>query len=36
MIKHLSFIYKDPIKVQNARFGYKSLNMKIIEAFLVF
>ena len=36
MINHLSSIYKDPFKVQNARLNYKSLNIKIIETFSAF
>ena len=36
IINYLSFIYKDPFKVQNAYLDYKSLNMKIIETFLAF
>ena len=36
IINYLSFIYKDPFKVQNARLSYKSLNIKIIETFLAF
>jgi len=36
MINHLSSIYKDPFKVQNAHFDYKNLNMKTIETFSAF
>ena len=36
MIDHLSSIYEDPFKVQNARLGYKSLNMKTTETFSAF
>ena len=36
MIEHLSSIYEDPFKVQNARLGYKSLNMKTTETFSAF
>jgi len=36
IIDHLSFIYKNPFKVQNACFNYKSLNMKTTETFSVF
>ena len=36
IINHLSFIYKDPFKTQNARLNYKALNIKIIETFLAF
>ena len=36
MIDHLSSIYKDPFKVQNAHFDYKSLNIKTMETFLAF
>jgi hypothetical protein len=36
MMEHLSSIYKDPFKIQNARLGYKSLNMKTMETFLAF
>ena len=36
IINHLSSIYKDPFKIQNARLDYKALNMKITETFLVF
>ena len=36
MIDHLSSIYEDPFKIQNARLGYKSLNIKIMETFSAF
>jgi hypothetical protein len=36
MIKHLTSIYKDPFKVQNARLDYKSLIMKVTETFSAF
>ena len=36
MMEHLSFIYKDLFKIQNARLGYKSLNIKTTETFLAF
>ena len=36
MINHLSSIYEDPFKVQNARLNYKALNMKTTETFLAF
>ena len=36
MINHLSFIYEDPFKVQNACLNYKNLNMKTTETFLAF
>src|SRR6266550_2569443 len=36
MINYLSFIYKDPFKVQNARLNYKVLNIKTIKTFLTF
>ena len=36
MINHLSSIYKDPFKVQNARLSYKSLNIKTMETFSAF
>ena len=36
IIEHLSFIYKDPFKIQNAHFSYKSLNIKIIKTFSAF
>ncbi len=36
MIDHLSSIYEDPFKVQNARLDYKVLNMKTTETFLTF
>ena len=36
IIDHLSSIYKDPFKVQNARLSYKSLNIKIMETFSAF
>ena len=36
IINHLSSIYKDPFKVQNARLNYKVLNMKTIETFSTF
>jgi hypothetical protein len=36
MIDHLSSIYEDPFRVQNARLGYKSLNMKTTETFSAF
>jgi len=36
IIVHLSFIYKDPFKVQNARLNYKSLNIKTTETFSAF
>jgi hypothetical protein len=36
MIDHLSSIYEDPFKVQNARLDYKGLNMKTIETFSAF
>jgi hypothetical protein len=36
IMEYLSFIYKDPFKVQNAHLGYKSLNIKIMETFLAF
>ena len=36
IINYLSFIYKDPFKVQNAHLNYKSLNIKTIETFLTF
>jgi hypothetical protein len=36
MINHLSSIYEDPFKVQNARLNYKSLNMKTTETFSAF
>jgi len=36
MIDHLSSIYEDPFKVQNACLNYKSLNMKITKTFSVF
>ena len=36
MIEYLSFIYKDPFKVQNARLSYKSLNIKTTETFSAF
>ena len=36
IMEHLSSIYKDLFKIQNARLGYKSLNIKIIETFLAF
>src|SRR6266568_1930209 len=36
MINHLSSIYKDPFKVQNACLDYEALNMKTIETFLTF
>ena len=36
MINHLSSIYKDPFKVQNARLNYKNLNIKIMETFSAF
>jgi hypothetical protein len=36
MIEYLSFIYKDPFKIQNACLSYKSLNIKTIKTFLAF
>ncbi len=36
IINHLSSIYEDPFKVQNARLNYKVLNMKITETFSTF
>jgi len=36
MIDHLSSIYEDPFKVQNARLDYKALNMKTTETFSAF
>ncbi len=36
MIDHLSSIYEDPFKVQNARLDYKVLNMKTTETFSTF
>ena len=36
IINYLSSIYKDPFKVQNAYFSYKSLNIKITETFSAF
>jgi len=36
IIVHLSSIYKDPFKVQNARLDYKSLNIKTTETFSAF
>ena len=36
MIDHLSFIFEDPFKVQNARLDYKALNMKTIKTFSTF
>jgi len=36
MIDHLSSIYEDPFKVQNAHLNYKSLNMKTIKTFSAF
>ncbi len=36
IINHLSSIYKDPFKVQNARLDYKVLNIKTMETFLTF
>ena len=36
IINHLSSIYKDPFKVQNARLNYKVLNIKTMETFLTF
>ena len=36
IMEHLSFIYKNPFKIQNARLGYKSLNMKTTETFSAF
>ena len=36
MIDYLSSIYEDPFRVQNARLGYKSLNMKTTETFSAF
>src|SRR6266568_6934582 len=36
MINYLSFIYKDPFKVQNTRLNYKALNMKTIKTFSTF
>ena len=36
MMEHLSSIYKDPFKIQNACLGYKSLNIKTTETFSAF
>jgi len=36
IIMHLSSIYKDPFKVQNAQLNYKSLNIKTTETFSAF
>ncbi len=36
IINHLSSIYKDPFKVQNARLNYKVLNIKTTKTFLTF
>ena len=36
MMEHLFSIFKDPFKIQNARLGYKNLNMKIMETFSAF
>ena len=36
MINYLSFIFKDPFKVQNACLDYKALNMKTTKTFLTF
>ncbi len=36
MINHLSSIYEDPFKVQNAYLNYKVLNMKTTETFSTF
>ena len=36
IINYLSSIYKDPFRVQNARLGYKSLNIKTTETFSAF
>ena len=36
IINHLSSIYKDPFKIQNARLNYKALNIKTIETFSAF
>ena len=36
IINHLSSIYKDPFKIQNAYLNYKALNIKTIETFLAF
>ena len=36
MMEHLSFIFEDPFKIQNACLSYKSLNMKIMETFSAF
>ena len=36
IINHLSSIYEDPFKVQNACLDYKLLNIKTIETFLTF
>ena len=36
MINHLSSIYEDPFKVQNACLDYKVLNIKTMETFLTF
>ena len=35
-INHLSFIYEDSFKIQNARLNYKSLNMKTTKTFSAF
>ena len=36
MMEHLSSIYKNPFKIQNACLSYKSLNIKIIKTFSAF
>jgi len=36
IINYLSFIYKDPLKVQNTCLNYKSLNIKTIKTFSAF
>jgi len=36
IIDHLSSIYEDPFKTQNARLDYKALNIKTTETFLAF
>ena len=36
MINHLSSIFKDPFKVQNAHLNYKALNMKTTKTFSTF
>jgi len=36
IINHLSSIYEDPFKVQNACLNYKSLNMKTTKIFSAF